>query len=204
MELVQNIQSIACDGEILSSKPLDTFSLLAERQAHYGDLNFGFKVKTAHLHNPYEFLDKLHEDGWKFIHLIRLNILNTCLSYFYARDSGSFFYYPTKLTIARRPHININAEELLEALGSTRKALDHDLKLFSHRKHLAIEYENDLLSGRNHRACLNKISDFLSVGNFDGKIKLSTAKSIPSFAQVISNWQKVREKLENTEYSVYL
>ena len=133
------------------------------------------------------------KDDWKLIYLDRTNLVDICVSYLYARETGSFFYYPSKLggLRGRRPKIKLDIGELINILDENLALKEFDLNLFTDFSYLKINYELDLQCITSHRNTLNKLSEYLGLGYYDGRIKVATSKSIPSHSKVISNWTDV-------------
>ena len=204
--LANNIPAVFCEGEILDSRPVDPFRIIADKAEACECLAFGFKVKTSHLHNPRLFLEEMQDKGFKLIYLERENHLDICISYIYARECKNFFYYKGRLDLLRsaRPKINLDYEEVISMLVQSKQSIDFDKNLFADLDYLKIVYELDLKCNSNHRNTIHKLSDYLGLSRFNGRINPITVKSIPSFSRVISNWSFIYDKLKHSPYSRYL
>lgn len=62
-DLASHLPGTKCEGETLSSKPVNPYGIIVDRTKECEGFNYGFKVKTAHLHNPRNFLKMLQEDN---------------------------------------------------------------------------------------------------------------------------------------------
>ena len=206
-DLISHLPDTKCEGEILSSKPVNPHGIIAGRVKECEGFNYGFKVKTAHLQNPRDFLEMLQKDNWKLIYLDRRNLVDLCVSCLYARESGSFFYYKTKflgLRGRKRPRVELNIEEIFGMLDQNSALIEYDLNLLSDFSCLKINYELDLQCNNSHRNTLNKITEYFGLSYFKNQIKVATSKSIPSHSKVISNWSDIYSKLAKSSYAIYL
>ena len=206
MDLISHLPGTKCEGEILSSKPVNPYGIIADRTEECEGFNYGFKVKTAHLHNPRNFLKMLQEHNWKLIYLDRTNLVDICVSYLYARESGSFFYYKTKFPglRGRRPRVELNIGEIIDMLDKNSALIEYDLNLLSDFSYLKINYELDLQCSTSHRNTLNKITEYFGLTYFKNQIKVPTTKSIPSHSKIISNWSNIYGELAKSSYATYL
>jgi len=204
--LINHLPGVECDKEILRTMPSNPYSIIADKVEKCEKGAFGFKVKTSHLHSPPEFLHRMQMDGWKFVYLDRSDVVATSISYLYARDSGSFFYNNRRLKFLnpQRPKIKLDVDEFINKLDENTKLVEYDMNLLSDFSYLKINYELDLESKTSHRNTLNKLSEYLGLDYFSGRLKIATSKSVPSYSKVISNWNDICDKLSNTPYAVYL
>jgi LPS sulfotransferase NodH len=218
-ELLSLLPSVDCEGELLASRieTSDPFQLLKQKSLaslSSGSSRWGFKVKTSHVQGnglePQAFLERLYKEGWKLIHLRRSNLLNLCLSFMYANQSGRWFSYRSKLDLLpdlrSSPKVHIDVSELMDCLSFNARLALGDLNLLSSFNHLEICYETDLLGEQMQTECILKICSFLGLPSplSRRKIRSRMKKNIQNPSECFSNWTEVLEVVRQTEYRIYL
>jgi hypothetical protein len=214
-ELLNCHPDIYCDVEIfnfLYSEGIVKFPNLyikncSKRASSYKKSTYGFKVKIAQLRHEHKYdkfdniLTDLHSDGWKFIHLKRMNFLRHKLSNIVASSTNIFHINNSN---SERPgKIKVNCNELIEGIKYSEKVEHEEEESLRKIPHLKLIYENDILDNSKHQETADKVFNFLNVKSCSVKTELK--RIVPeNLEDSILNFEEVYTSLKGTKYSKYL
>ncbi len=214
-ELLNCHPDIYCDVEIfnfLYSENTVRFPGLyikscSKRASVYKKPVYGFKVKIAQLRHEHKYEDyekiltDLHSDGWKFIHLKRLNFLKHKLSNIYASKTN---IYHLKKTDDKKPQkIKVDCKELLEGIKYSEIVEKTEEENLKNIPHLKLIYENDILDNSVHQETADKVFRFLGLNSCKVKTNLKRIVN-EDLKESIINYDEIYSSLKDTKYSKYL
>lgn len=206
---------IYCDNEIfnfLYSKtrtvfPIAYINSCSKRAGIYKKQVYGFKVKIAqlkyeHKYRNYEkILLKLHDEGWKFIYLKRLNFLRHKIS--------NLILAETKITNIKEGEkyqskkIKVDCDLLLKSIefsNEVERQEEEDLKAIPH---LQLVYEDDIQDNVNHQVTANKVFKYLGIN--EKQVRTKYMKLTPDrLEEIIQNYDEVYNFFKDTKYFEYL
>jgi len=209
VSLLNDCPEVHCDYELLLSRRLfpgffiRASALLAKSEV------YGFKLLSAHLRpnrqpirNPGGFLRKLDRSGFRFIYLIRENVLRTALSEIYAQKRQIWHYYSDRENPEVVP-IQIESEELVRTLKQCEEDHAFEDELLKEIPHLRIRYEIDLENPAAHARTLQRVAEFLNVapGTLSTPFVRVTPRKVSDF---VTNIASLREELTGSPYGKYL
>lgn len=206
---------IFCDVEIfnfLYSKSKVQFPYLyisscSKRASAYKRTVYGFRVKKAQLKYEHkykyyrEIFPRLHKEGWKFIHLKRLNFLkHTISNLILAETKVAHIRNGETLPIKK---IKVDCNTLLENIKYSEEVERAEENNLNGIPNLKIIYENDILDNTKHQNTANKVFSFL--GLKPHKVNTQYKRIVSENLQdVILNYDEVYEFFKDTEYLKYL
>lgn len=207
VSLLNSHPMIFCEGEILLYRVLFPKLYLQCRSKLSNEEIYGFKFLTSHfrhqkIKDPDQFMLDLHQSGYLFISLKRLNILHATISLIYAISRGSYHHNRDEGDL-KLPKININPVELLEKLNWMESLAQLQERISNKIPHLEIIYENNLLNSSCHQTTANLIADYL----------MTPRKSVSSdlvkigandISALINNSDELTDTLRTTPFVKYL
>lgn len=214
-ELLNCHPEIYCDVEIfnfLYSKnkikyPELYINSCSKRASGLGKKVYGFKVKIAQLRYEHKYenyddiLSSLHKNGWKFIHLKRVNFLRHKLSNIVSFQTNIYHLRNGEMDFNKK--VTVDCSELLEGITygeEVEKTEDENLKNIPHH---TVVYEDELLDNNKFQETSNKIFDFLGLEKFPVRSDLKRI-SKEKLEDIIENYEEVENFFRNTEYEKYL
>ena len=208
--LLNNHPGIFCDGEIFMRRTYGRilfpyFHIVNHSKSAYvrGKSAYGFKMKIyqffidQRIRGYGELIHKLNEEGWKFIHLRRLNVLKQCLSnQVYEAHGFSSTRDSDRLKGIR---INVDCDRLLKSMRFRIWCNKLEDKALRDCPHLSITYEEDLLDNARHQRTADKIFEYLEVPTVSVESNLKKIAS-DHLADNIINYDEFREIVRNSEF----
>jgi hypothetical protein len=183
------------------------FTSCSKRASIFKRSHYGCKIKIAQLRYEHRYKDydkillRLHEKGWKFIHLVRTNFLRHKLSNFIAAETNIFHIRNGESMPPVR--IKVNCEALLEGIVYGEEVFKTELENLNNIPHIRIEYERDILDNSKHQETADRIFKFLGL---ETHIVATDYKrlTVDSLEDMISNYDEVYNFFKDTKYSKYL
>jgi LPS sulfotransferase NodH len=208
VNLLNSHPKIHCEGEILTQRVTNPFLYAKCHQAYTKKEVYGFKLLVYHLNGvqeidkPIKFVSRLHQQGYKLIHLKRKNVLRQALSGLYARHLGTFHMYTDRANVVK-DKMHVNVDKLLKKIKVTEKKGVFEEKVLKHIPHLSFTYEDDLMNLEVQQATVDKITNYLEIPN--SKIHTDHVKVAPNkYEDFIENSDEVIEAIENSKYKQFL
>ncbi|MBK8982178.1 MAG: hypothetical protein IPM38_07610 [Ignavibacteria bacterium] len=214
-ELLNCHPEIYCDVEIFNfiySGSIINFPELyikscSKRASASGKSVYGFKVKIGQLRFEHKYKDyekilmSLHEQGWKFIHLKRVNLLRHKLSNIITYQTDIFHLRKNDEEFNKK--IIIDCKQLLKGIKygeEVEKTEEENLKNIPHMK---IIYEDDLLDNSIFQRTADRVFNFLGINSYPVKSELKRITK-ENLEDVIENYKEVEKYFMNTEHEKYL
>jgi len=205
-QLLDQHPKIACDGELFGFDYATPMLFIRGRAVCYCRKVgcWGFKAKAHQVEQQFGdgsivwYLNKMHQERWRIIHLVRRNSLARALSVCVARNS---LLWNAKTT-ASAP----NEKYHLDPAEIINHARAHDNLIQAHERyledipHMTVEYERDLLDNTRHQLTSDQIFQFLGLANYP--IKCETQHlAARGMASYVKNSDDVITAIRESPYS---
>ena len=207
-------KEIFCDGEILNRldygkiyNPLKYINMSTKLSGINRKKVYGFKVKIYQLVEDQKYkdyqniLERLHAEGWYFIHLRRSNIVKQSLSNQIYRAQG--FSNTTKAEQIKKIKIKVVLKHLIKNIERRIKYNELEDEILKDIPHLSINYEKDLLDSESHQQTADKIFHYLGLESCNVETKYLKISS-PKIQDNISNYDELYEFLKSKGYEHFL
>ncbi|MEO0469436.1 MAG: hypothetical protein AAF206_07450, partial [Bacteroidota bacterium] len=208
VSLLNSSPEIFCDNEIYHRRVANPWRYLNFRAKLGNRPVYGFKLLTYHmgkvLNVPREkqsnFLQRLHEEGYKIIYLRREDLFRQALSNVYVRKRDQFHNTSDK---DNKKMIRVEVSELSEWVDGLRSQANFEAELLDGIPHLALGYERHLMDAEAHTDTLQNLSEYLNVAVSQPKTKLKpvTPRSLESFIENHEEIEAYRRSLEPVRQS---
>lgn len=209
LDLLRCHPLIHCDGEILSHRILVTSpqDLLRGRAAIFASRVYGFKLRPAHYQTqricePRAFLAALLEEGWRFVHLTRRNVLRVALSRL-ALAQTRIVHRKLGDEPLDAAYVRVDSDHLFSLLEEVEREMHVERKLVASLPHLALTYEDDLLHANCRQPALDRVFDFLDLPSAPVStqyLRLTTDR----LSDFVRNHDRLADMLAGTAYARYL
>lgn len=214
-ELLNCHPEMFCDYEIFNLSNTNTsvkypglyMKSCAKRASLHHRSVYGCKVKIEQLRDDHKYTEldslflKLHEDGWKFIHLKRSNTLEHKISGIISTRTNIFHIKKTDQFEHKK--FKMDCQLLLDILDYGEVLDEMENKQMDTVPSLKINYEEDLLDNFQHQNTANKVFNYLGVKEYPVSTKLK--KIIPQNLQdIILNYDEMINMLKKTKFVQYL
>jgi LPS sulfotransferase NodH len=214
-ELLNCHPRIFCDVEIFNyiycrsrvMFPNAYIKSCSKRATIYNKPVYGFKVKIAQLRyeHKYSHYDKilsgLAEDGWKFIHLKRVNFLRHKLSSLIASETKVFHLRNGDMSDQKR--IKVDFDTLLSGITYGEEVERTEEENLKNIPHVKIIYETDILDNSRHQETADKVFKYLGVPSHPVTTDLKRI-TVDKLEDMILNYEEIESKLKGTQYEKYL
>ncbi len=212
LDLIGSHPDVYCESEIFNRKVaarlIWPMRYLQARAALSPQPVYGCKMKIYQMtddqgiEDPHRFMQDLHSEGWKVIHLVREDLFRKALSLVVAETRGQF--------LDRRQDsgggvssIRIDPARLVAAMRERRSADEAEQAALEGIPHIRVTYESDLLDAANHQAVSDRVLAYLGLESAPVETRyVKTSRSRVS--DYVSNYAEVREILTQTEFASYL
>jgi len=212
LDLIGSHPDVYCESEIFNRKVaarlIWPMRYMEARAALSPQPVYGCKMKIYQMtddqgiENPLRFMQDLHSDGWKVIHLVREDLFRKALSLVVAETRGQF--------LDRRQDsgggvssIRIEPARLAEAMRERRSADAAEQAALEGIPHIRVTYEGDLLDAATHQAVSDRVLIYLGLESAPVETRyVKTSRS--RVADYVSNYEEVHEFLSQTEFVSYL
>lgn len=196
IDLLNSHTDLFADGAILNAGTVPVLAwpqlYLLGRQRCRRQKIYGFKTSLNHLErqkiDPHSFLTEFLQTGGKIIHLYRSNVLRSVVSREIAHTRGR--HHDTVANPLRGQKFQINCDDLVSKIEDKVAERKAEADTLRDLNHIAINYQNDLLSPNRHQATCDRI--FQHLGCPSQTVSALLAKrSPPNLRDVISNYDEV-------------
>lgn len=211
LDLIGSHPDVHCESEIFNRKVAARLLWPGRYLRARADLSkrsvYGCKMKIYQMtddqgiEDPRQFMQDLHSEGWKIIHLVREDLFRKALSLVVAETRGQFL--DRRSDGGGVDSIAIDPVRLVQAMRERRSADEEELAALEGIPHVRVTYETDLLEAANHQAVSDRVLEFLALES----ARVETRYVRTSRGQVsdyVSNYPEVREFLSQTEFAVHL
>ncbi len=207
MGLLRQYGQVKCDPNLLSSRcffPL--WHLHRQALRSQADL-YGFQLCSQdlltgqRLREPSQFLQLLHDQGYRILHLHRQDIMRHAVARLKAQQAASAHQLGTP-TLKRQP-IQIAPDALIEQLAQLEQQRLEETAILATVPHLRITYEMDLLDPNQHEHTAQCISNYFGAG-WQVRPRFGLRLVHQQIADLITNYDEVRQALEQSDYAYVL
>lgn len=214
VDLLDSHPDIYCEGEHLHVTHNVFFgapSVLAfadGRSRMVGAQAYGFKFKIYQLFqqgigDPQKFLNDLHAQGWKIIHLRRQNVLRQVLSNFVLERRGHPHLMVGKQIDPNLFPFRVDPHAALFMLEDRIRLLKQESEVLRNLPHLEIVYERDLAKVSDREISLNRILDFLGLSHQLLSTKLQRVSS-DNIRDMVENYDELQAEVVARGHSRFL
>lgn len=209
VDLIASHSGVHCDQEILSHPLLVTSALrhVEQRARLFGSLAYGFKLRPNHfatqqIEDPARFMRRLHDDGWRVVHLVRRNVVRTALSFLRVQQTG-VFHQRARGGAVERYRFHVDPEALIAGAEQVEHEQGVELAALEGIPRLTLHYEDDLLDAASQQAALNRLFDYLELSSVTVSSEFVRLTG-DRLAEVIANYDEVAARLAGTRYEPLL
>lgn len=200
---------IECDGEILSHRLVVTSPerLVRDRARLFRSRTYGFKMRPRHysdqgIADPAAFLQRLHADGWRVLHLERRNLLRIALSWVASRQTGVVHRtFRDRSRAVARGYVPIDL--LREQLARVSREVAVEEAALARVPHLRLSYEDDLVQEDTRQPIMNRVFDYLDLPPARVSTKYVRLSS-DRFEDFVENYDEMAAALAGTQYEPFL
>ncbi|HRI83931.1 MAG TPA: hypothetical protein PK536_00635 [Ignavibacteria bacterium] len=179
----------------------------SKRASAAGKSVYGFKVKIAQLRYEHKYKDydrllmSLYEQGWKFIHLKRVNYLRHKLSNIISYQTNIYHLRNNDEEFNKK--ITVDCSQLLEGIKYGEEVEKTEEENLKNIPHIKIIYEEDLLDNSKFQNTADRVFSYLGIDSFpvESGLKRITKENLED---VIENYKEVENFFKNTGYEKYL
>ncbi|MDZ4712065.1 MAG: hypothetical protein SGI89_07030 [bacterium] len=179
----------------------------SKRAALFNKKVYGFKVKISQLQNEHKYedyakiLEELSEDGWKFIHLKRMNHLRHKISNLFTTKENIYHVKSSENLI--RPKIEVDCQLLFDSIKFSENVERTEEENLSNIPNLKLIYEKDLSDNTFHQQTANKVFQYLGLPSH--AVTTEYRRLIPeNLEDIIINYDELNKCFKDTEYSKFL
>ena len=198
-DLLNASPDIHCELEMLHFKVLDPRGFLnalaAKRRAKvYGCKALSYQlVEVQRLSDPRAFLERLHMDGFRMIHL-RRDTLDQSLSLTRAQAGGGYHRTGPGGPAASGP-ARVDPGRFVRQVRWNQAMLAFETEILSELDPIVVDYEDDLLDAPRQQATLDRLCAALGAGSGTASTKYRKLAR-RAFAESLANAEEVAKALE--------
>ncbi|MEM6253216.1 MAG: hypothetical protein AAF821_09860 [Cyanobacteria bacterium P01_D01_bin.156] len=207
VSLLNGVQSIQCDGEILSRRVLLPQLYLQSCCAKSHATAYGCKILSYQIRDVQpivrrrQFLHRLNNAGFKVIYLRRRNLFLHAISNLRARVLG--FHKKKTDSLVKAKAITVEPESIVDWIRRSETLASYELELLQGLEILSLTYEDNLQRTVQHQETVDQICEFLGVPS--SPVTSDYRKQSSSrWQDAIANHQEVTGFLSKTPYAHYL
>lgn len=169
LTLLASHPSIATDFELLAgrtSRPEHVLGRAAACASATRASAWGFSLHPQHLAvqaitDPVGWCGDRHDDDWRFITLVRRNVVHAALSSLLSTSTGRWHEVEPA---GDDPLVAVDPVEALRVVNTLETATIDVERLVGDRSHLALWYEDDLRNQACHQRTVDRVCRILGVG----------------------------------------
>ncbi|MEO1590582.1 MAG: hypothetical protein AAFU71_04730 [Cyanobacteria bacterium J06632_22] len=202
VELLLQYGLVVCDRNLLANRCFFPLWHL-HRQALRSQVDlYGFQLSSndvlegQRLREPSDFLQLLHQQGYCIIHLHRQDIMRHAVALLKAQQ-------PLAVPTLKRQPIEIPPDALLAQLAQLEQQRLEETAILAPVPHLRITYETDLLDPNQHPQTTQRLSEFLGE-SWSSQPRINLRLVHHQIADLIANYDEVRQALEQSDYAYVL
>lgn len=202
-----SLEGVHCDNEVFAYKVPFPYAHILERCSRTDDDIYGCKVLAFHIRDKQPikdrdgFIKKLHEDGFKIIHLRRENLIHHAMSNIRANQFG--YHQQVAKKRKKTGKVVVDIEELLAWMKRTEGLYAYEDVLLKDVPHISLTYENNIASEERQQNTMVDVCEFMGIPYSSGKcayMKISPR----SLADSIENYEEIAKALKDTPYAKFL
>lgn len=202
MGLLHQHAQVRCDRNLLSKRCFFPLWHLHRQATRAQSDIYGFQLSSQdvlvgqRLREPSQFLHRLHQQGYRILHLHRQDIMRHAIALLKAQQ-------PIHTPTLKRQPINIPPAVLLDQLAQLEQQRLEETAMLASVPHLQIVYERDLLNPNQHQHTLQGLSAFFEAG-WRPQPRLGLRLVHQQLADLITNYDEVRQALEQSDFAYVL
>jgi hypothetical protein len=214
-QLLKAHPDITCEREVLGLRVLAARSYLnrlaekATTRAYGAKLLSYQMIQVQRFRDPVGFLNRLADDGFRFIHIERNSFAQT-LSLYMAQTSriyhqgdgsgtGRKIWEHGDKTRTPRAAVEIDVADFIRRLDWTRMLLDYERHCLKDLPHLKVSYEADLADASAHQGVADRAYDWIGMPPAPEPVAGGIKKILPSDPrQVIANYAALADGLRRS------
>lgn len=204
-QLLDSHPGIVCDGELLRVTPRLPYRYVesaAVRAFPSATEAYGWKALGAHLTDclgtgAVRFLERLHEDGYRFVLLERRDYLQQAMSWY--RVQTEPFHFRKGEDVRFVPAV-VDPQVLLRATAENEEAARSVREMLGGLPRLTLTYEDDLLDEADRAKTLDRVCDHLGISR--GEMASDLVRVTPRRTRdMLSNWDEVAAAFRGTRWA---
>lgn len=202
-----SLDGVHCDNEVLAYKVPFPFAHVLDRSSRSKQDIYGCKILAFHIRDKQPikdrdgFIRKLHENGFKIIHLRRENLIHHAMSNIRANQFG--YHQQVAKKRKKTGKVVVDIEELMGWMKRTEGLYAYEEVLLKDVPHLKLTYENNIASEEKQQNTMEDACKFLGIPYAPGECAYMKI-SPKSLADSIENYDEIAAALQNTPYAKYL
>ncbi|MBK6876968.1 MAG: hypothetical protein IPG99_11125 [Ignavibacteria bacterium] len=214
-ELLNCHPEIFCDVEIFNfiysgsriKFPIPYIQSCSKRSSMFGKSVYGFKVKIAQLRVEHQYSDydrilsELSKDGWKFIHLKRVNFLRHKLSSLMVAETNIFHLRNGET--GEQKKINVDFDVIMEGITYGEEVERTEEENLKNIPHIKVIYETDILDNSKHQETADRIFEYLGLSPQPVSTDLKRI-TVDRLQDMIINYEEIEKRLKGTRFEKYL
>ena len=207
VSLLNCLSEVRCDGEIIAQPVLWPQLYIKAKAAKTHKSVYGCKVLSYQLRDTHQiqqgadFLYELNQAGFYILYLRRENLLDHAISNIRAR---SFGFHKSHLPEGfQKSKIYVDPIAVVDWIEKSQHLWDYELSLLRDIPHLALTYEKNLASERQHQPTIDTICRYLEIRSRSAVSQYQ--KVSPQTLQAsVENYSELVNHLSATPYYHYL
>ena len=205
VNLLHSHPDIHCEHEILAERVLFPKLYVAARSRQSKRSTYGFKLLVEQLVDPQQIAERekfvldLHESGFHFIYLRRVDVVRHTLSGMYAVYRQVHHRRTSDAPLAH-PKMEVDLGSLAAAIRDVEIFRLMEKRLLRNVPHLCLSYEEDLLLADRHQATVDAVADFVGIPRLP--VATDMVKVTPeNLSDFIANVDEVNQFVRQQGYS---
>lgn len=166
---------------------------------------FGAKMSMGQIErvtrDPYGFLEHCDSHQWKFISLIRNNVVTQTISSQIALKRS--IYHDENVPQLKDIQVEIDIPKLLKQLEKKSSHKENIRRIFSSFPNLSLSYETDLENSDAHQNTADRVFTFLGLESVPIQTRFVKTNRW-KLSEVILNYKQVCQTLQGTPYEKYM
>ena len=206
LELLQSCEALTCDRNLLSHRSffplwhIHHHALRAQADLYGFQLSSQDLLTSQGLGEPGRFLQVLHDQGYRIIHLHRQDMMRHAIALLKAQQ-------PIDVHTLKRQPIEVCPTALVQQLTQLEQQRLEETAMLTEVSHLRITYETDLLDPNRHAHTVGQLNDFLGT-HWQPQNQTTLRPNIRLVHQKISdliiNYDEVRQAVAQSDYPYVL
>jgi LPS sulfotransferase NodH len=206
VSLLNELPSVACDGEILSQPVLNPLSHVLAKCANSKSAVYGCKILSYQVQSVQpiperaSFLSELADAGFKVIYLKRENLVFHALSNMRARQFG---FHRLSVDQENQQKLTVDMDDLMYWLHGSEQLNHYETRLLDGISYLPLTYEKNLATEESQKSTTVGLCQFLGQEYRDVSSKYRKI-SPEKLCDSVENYDELVEFLKNTPYGKFV
>ncbi len=211
MSMLASVPGVRCDDEVLRTARTGSASALLGRRAAWaavaGASAWGTSVHPAHLMrlrlvggDAVAWAGSMHDAGYELVTLVRRNPLQQALSAAIAWERGEWHYRD-----GARPStdpIRLDPVPVLRGVAVAAQAAFDVQRMAADRSHVALVYEDDLLSEATQQSTVDRVLTFLGLAT--APVTSPFKRRSIGLLEQITNADEVLDAIRQTRFAPFV